>query len=179
VKPYQPEGLWEEAGTGKVYVQDHGEALYRRSLYTFRRRTAPPPSLLAFDATSRETCTARRERTSTPLQALVLLGDPQFVEAARVMAEGLVRDHPRDIERRIHRAFRMATGRRPDGRESEILRRLFLEQRSIFAADPRAAEALQKTGERPCDGSLPPVEVAATTVLASALMNLDEFVTKR
>jgi uncharacterized protein DUF1553/uncharacterized protein DUF1549/concanavalin A-like lectin/glucanase superfamily protein/cytochrome c len=179
VKPYQPEGLWEEAGTGKSYTQDHGEALYRRSIYTFRRRTAPPPSLLAFDATSREVCTARRERTTTPLQALVLLDDPQFVEAARVLAEGLVREFPGDADGRITRAFRLATGRRPDDREREVLRRLLDEQRTLFAADPPAAEALKKIGERPPDGSLPAAEVAATSILASCIMNLDEFVTKR
>ena len=179
VKPYQPEGLWEEAGTGKSYAQDHGEALYRRSIYTFRRRTAPPPSLLAFDATSREVCTARRERTTTPLQALVLLDDPQFVEAARVLAEGLVREFPGDADGRITRSFRLATGRRPDDREREVLRRLLDEQRALFAADPPAAEALKKIGERPPDASLPAAEVAATSILASCLMNLDEFVTKR
>ncbi len=82
VKPYQPAGLWKESGTGKSYVQDHGEALYRRSMYSFWRRTSPPPSMRSFDAGTREVCTARRERTVTPLQSLVLLNDPQFVEAA-------------------------------------------------------------------------------------------------
>ena len=86
VKPYQPAGLWEQSGTGKTYTQDTGDKLYRRSLYTFWRRTSPPPSMLTFDATSREVCTAKREVTATPLQALVLLNDPQFVEAARVLA---------------------------------------------------------------------------------------------
>src|SRR4030095_13233713 len=84
VKPYQPAGLWEQSGTGKKYTQDHGDKLYRRSLYTFWRRTSPPPSMLAFDAMSREVCTAKRESTTTPLQSFVLLNDPQFVEAARV-----------------------------------------------------------------------------------------------
>jgi hypothetical protein len=93
-KPYQPAGLWEQSGTGKTYTQDHGDKLYRRSLYTFWRRTAPPPSMLTFDATSREVCTAKRETTTTPLQALVLLNDPQFVEAARVLGERLLKQHP-------------------------------------------------------------------------------------
>ena len=84
MKPYQPAGLWEQSGTGKSYAQDHGLKLYRRSLYTFWRRTSPPPSMMAFDALSREVCTAKREVTATPLQSLVLLNDPQFVEAARV-----------------------------------------------------------------------------------------------
>ncbi|MCA9033417.1 MAG: DUF1553 domain-containing protein, partial [Planctomycetaceae bacterium] len=89
VMPYQPAGLWEESGTGKSYHQSTGDGLYRRSMYTFWRRTAPPPSMLTFDATSRESCTARRELTTTPLQALVFLNDPQYVEAARVLAESL------------------------------------------------------------------------------------------
>jgi hypothetical protein len=100
VKPYQPVGLWEAAGTGKSYKADHGENLYRRSLYTFWRRTSPPPSMLTFDAMSREVCTAKRETTATPLQSLVLLNDPQFVEAARVLGEKLLKkpDNPKSIQ---------------------------------------------------------------------------------
>jgi hypothetical protein len=179
VRPYQPEGLWEEAGTGKHYVQDKGEGLYRRSLYTFWRRTAPPPTMLIFDAPSREVCTARRETTTTPLQALVLLDDPQYVEAARVLAEELVRQDGVDIDTRITGGFRLATGRRPQARELQILRQLYKEQADIFRTDPGAAEKYLQTGERQRDESLPVQEVAATTVLASVLMNLDEFVTVR
>ena len=179
VRPYQPEGLWEEAGTGKHYVQDKGEGLYRRSLYTFWRRTAPPPTMLIFDAPSREVCTARRETTTTPLQALVLLDDPQYVEAARVLAEQLVRQDAQDIDARIKEGFRLATGRQPKPRELDILRQLYREQAEVFKTDPAAAEKYLKTGDRPRDDSLPVQEVAATTVLASALMNLDEFVTER
>ena len=178
-RPYQPAGLWEEAGTGKHYTQDTGEGLYRRSLYTFWRRTAPPPSMLIFDAVSREVCTARRETTATPLQALVLLDDPQFVEAARVLAEQLVKQCGQDVDACIAKAFRLATGRKPEPREQEILRRLYREQLSLFEKNPSAAEQYLKTGEHPLDKSLPGQQVAATTILASALMNLDEFVTKR
>jgi hypothetical protein len=178
-KPYQPEGLWEEAGTGKHYTQDHGEGLYRRSLYTFWRRTAPPPSMLVFDAPSREVCTARRETTATPLQALVLLNDPQFVEASRALAERLVREADTNLTTRIERGFRLTTGRHPEPRESEILRQLYAEQLAMFEADPAATEKFLKTGEHPLDTSLPRPQVAATTVLASALINLDEFVTER
>ena len=99
VKPYQPAGLWEQAGTGKTYTQDTGDALYRRSLYTFWRRTSPPPSMVTFDAMSREVCTAKREVTATPLQSLVLLNDPQFVEAARVLAEHALKRFPDDEAR--------------------------------------------------------------------------------
>jgi hypothetical protein len=179
VRPYQPAGLWEESGTGKTYVQDHGDKLYRRSLYTFWRRTAPPPGMLTFDATSREVCVARRETTTTPLQALVLLNDPQFVEAARVMAQRLVREAPSDVSARIDTAFRLAIGRRPESGEQAILRRLYDEQLSLFRAVPEATGDYLKTGESPVDEDLPREQVAATAVLASALMNLDEFVMKR
>ena len=179
VKPYQPAGLWEESGTGKTYAQDKGDNLYRRSMYTFWRRTSPPPSMSTFDAPSREVCTARRESTSTPLQALILLDDPQFVEAARALAEGLVREHGSDIEARIRGAFRLLLGRSPEPRERDVLDRLYQEQLSYFADSPGAAEKFLETGERPRDRALPSTEVAATTVLASALMSHDEFVTKR
>jgi hypothetical protein len=179
VRPYQPAGLWEEAGTGKTYVQDKGEKLYRRSLYTFWRRTAPPPSMLTFDATSREVCTAKRESTTTPLQALVLLNDPQFVEAARVLAERLLREPGGDAESRIASACRLTIGRAPEAREREVLRRLYAEQLELFTREPAAAEKFLKTGEHALDAGLPASQLAATTVLASTLMNLDEFVMKR
>jgi hypothetical protein len=178
VRPYQPAGLWEESGTGKSYVQDHGDKLYRRSLYTFWRRTAPPPSLLTFDATSREVCVARREATSTPLQALVLLNDPQYIEAARVLAQRLLREAPADADLRIEMAFRLATGRRPEPREQQILRQLYHEQLALFRKQPEQTGAYLATGESPVDSDLPPDQLAATTVLASALMNLHEFVMK-
>jgi hypothetical protein len=179
VRPYQPEGLWEESGTGKHYVQDTGEALYRRSLYTFWRRTAPPPSMRIFDAPSREVCTARRETTTTPLQALVLLNDPQFVEAGRVLAEQLVRGCGGDVEACVSRGFRLAIGRRPSPAELAVLCHLYQEQLNLFQTDPAAARQYLKTGEHPCDPTLPAPQLAATSVVASALMNLDEFVTLR
>jgi hypothetical protein len=179
VKPYQPPGLWEEAGTGKVYVQDKGEGLYRRSLYTFWRRTAPPPAMSIFDAPSREVCVARRDATATPLQALVLLNDPQFVEAARALGERLVKEHPGDVGARIDAGFRAALGRRPEPEERAALEKLYNQERRIFEADLDAARRSLRVGERPPDDSLPPADAAATAVLASALMNLDEFVTKR
>lgn len=179
VKPYQPVGVWEEAGTGKTYVQDHGDKLYRRSLYTFWRRTAPPPSMLSFDAVTREVCTANREITATPLQSLVLMNDPQFIEASRVLAEGLLKLPDTSLADRLGRAFQKVTGRAPLPREQEILQQLYREQRDHFASQPEAAAQLIKTGERPVDASLPPVELAATTMVVSTLMNHDEFVMKR
>jgi hypothetical protein len=179
VKPYQPAGLWEESGTGKTYRQDKGEKLYRRSLYTFWRRTAPPPSMLVFDAVSREVCTAQRQVTSTPLQSLVLLNDPQFVEAARVLAEKLVRQHESDVGGRIDRAFELLASRKPQNAERDILRRLYAEQLDYFKSHPGAAEKLLATGEHSRDENLPAEDVAATALIASALMNYDEFVMKR
>lgn len=177
VKPYQPPGVWEEAGTGKSYSQDHGDKLYRRSLYTFWRRTAPPPSMLSFDAVTREVCTANREVTSTPLQSLVLLNDTQFLEAARVLAESLWRDPVADG--RFERAFQRVLGRAPKPSEARILRQLFEEQRAYFSQKPEEAVQLLKTGEKPVDPSLSPVDLAAATLVVSTLMNHDEFVMKR
>ena len=115
VKPYQPAGLWEQSGTGKTYKQDTGLKLYRRSLYTFWRRTAPPPSMTAFDAVTREVCVARREATVTPLQSLLLLNDPQFVEASRALAERVLKRHPaeraRSPSRRVPQPDRPASRR--------------------------------------------------------------------
>ena len=179
VKPYQPAGLWEEAGTGKQYTQDTGERLYRRSLYTFWRRTSPPPSMVTFDAMSREVCTARREVTTTPLQSLVLLNDPQFVEAARRLAETLLRSFPADGRARNRGAFRALTGRPPDDVEAGILARLFDEQRAVFAAAPEDAARLLRVGESGHDEALPRVELAAMTAVVTAVMNFDEFVVLR
>jgi hypothetical protein len=179
VKPYQPVGLWEESGTGKSYTQSQGEGLYRRSLYTFWRRTSPPPSMLTFDAVSREVCTARRERTATPLQALVLLNDPQFVEAARVLAERLIKAEQNAPADRIREAFRLLTSRLPTDRELRILLQLYGEQREHFAKSPDDALAFLKIGEAPRDESLSPADHAATSVVVEAIFNFDECVTKR
>jgi hypothetical protein len=179
VKPYQPAGLWESSGTGASYQQDTGENLYRRSLYTYWKRTAPPPAMITFDAVTREVCTAKRETTTTPLQALVLLNDPQFIEASRVLGERLLKAHPADLDARIGDAFVALVGRRPDDREAAIGRQLFAEQRALFAKDTAAAEKLVAVGDSKPDASLPPVDLAATTALVSAVMNFDEFVMKR
>ena len=178
MKPYQPEGLWEQSGTGQTYRQDTGDKLYRRSLYTFWRRTSPPPAMTTFDAVSREVCVARREVTVTPLQSLVLLNDPQFVEAARVLAEQLVRQFPLDARARHREAFRRLAGR-ADAREADILAQAFDEQQRLYAADTQAAEALLRVGQAPRDAALPAAEVAATASVASLIMNFDSFVVTR
>ncbi len=179
VKPYQPAGVWEESGTGKSYRQDQGKGLYRRSLYTFWRRTAPPPSMLTFDATSREVCTAKRETTTTPLQALVLLNDPQFLEAARALAEQMFRIHPDNPDARMADTFRRLLGRSPSPAERRVLARLLSEQMDHFKSHPESAAEYLAIGTRPPDVGPLPADLAAMAVLTSALMNHDEFVMQR
>ena len=162
-----------------MYEQDQGLKLYRRSLYTFWRRTAPPPSMITFDAVTREVCTAKREATATPLQSLVLLNDPQFVEAARALAQKVLQQFPSDERARHREAFTALIGRPPDATELQILSRVFAEQQDLFARDPGNATRLLAVGASAADPSLPRVEFAATTIVVSAIMNLDEFVLVR
>jgi hypothetical protein len=135
--------------------------------------------MLTFDAVTREVCTAKREVTATPLQALVLLNDPQFVEAARVLAQRLLVRFPADVAARQRAAFRSLTGRTPDSREAALLAQLFAEQRSIFARTPADAEAFLSTGASTWNHALPRADFAATTAAVSAIMNLDDFVMLR
>ena len=181
VKPYQPAGLWEQSGTGKTYTEDKGLKLYRRSLYTFWRRTSPPPSMVTFDAMSREVCTAKRDVTATPLQALVLLNDPQFVEAARVLAEQLLKRFPTgDGDQARNRwAFRSLTGREPDETEARILAQLFAEQKTLFSRNLDDAARWLDVGDSQWDETLPRADFAAMTAVVSAIMNFDEFVVVR
>lgn len=175
VKPYQPPGLWEDASSSG-YAQDTGEGLYRRSIYTFIKRTVPPPSILTFDGITREVCTARRERTATPLQALVLLNDPQYVEAARLLAEQVM---GQDEDSRVSTLFRRLMGRAPSPDETAVLAIAHEEQQAWYAA--RAEDALRyaSSGETPRNESLDPVQVAALSAVAQAVMNLDEFQVRR
>jgi hypothetical protein len=185
VKPYQPAGLWEQSGTGKVYRQDQGLKLYRRSLYTFWRRTAPPPSMTAFDAVTREVCVARREATVTPLQSLVLLNDPQFVEASRTLAQRALERHPRQVRDRHRHVFRTLIGRPPDEVEAGILERMFHEQHDWFTGHPADAVKYVNVGDSTPDRSLASAEpaaraaLAATTAVVNAIVNFDEYVVLR
>ncbi len=172
VKPYQPEGLWEDSGWA-TYQQDHGDALYRRSMYLFWKRTVPPPTMLTFDAVSREVCVARRETTQTPLQSLTLLNETGLVETARVFAARLLTEEP-DNDARILRAFRTYTGRAPDPEEAEILSGALKEQQDHFAKYPEDAAKYVATGESPAQEGLDPVAHAALTTVVQAIMNLDE-----
>jgi hypothetical protein len=176
VRPYQPPGIWEEMSFGKIaYQQDHGDDLYRRSLYTFWRRTVGPTDL--FDAPARQVCTVRQGRTNTPLHALVLLNDVTYVEAARVFAERLMKEGGSTPEGRITRAFLLATARPPGDAEQEILARSLHRLLEQFRADPDAARKLVGVGEAPRDPQLDVTELAAYTGLASLILNLDEVIT--
>jgi hypothetical protein len=182
VKPYQPPGLWEAigySGSNTVhFVQDKGDALYRRSLYTFWKRTSPPPSLTTFDAPSREECVVRRGRTNTPLQALVLMNDEQYVEAARHLAERMMREGGQTPADRIALGFRLATSREPNADEIRIFQTLYDAQSAANRRNVQAAAKLLGVGDSPHDQSLEPGELAAWTMVANVILNLDETVTK-
>lgn len=180
VKPYQPPGLWEEIAYGpgvNKYEQDHGDALYRRSLYTFWRRTIAPPSMTTFDAPSREICTVNRSRTSTPLQALALLNDTIYVETDRKLAERMMAV-PGTPAARLDYAFRLATARHPSPREMQILSKGFTRYLAHFQADKEGALKLLSIGESPHNPQLDAAELAAYTTTASVILNMDEVVTK-
>ncbi len=178
VKPYQPPGLWTELGATELsdsnYVQDHGPDLYRRGLYIFWKRTVPPPSMVAFDAPGRETCVVRDVRTDTPVQALSVLNDVTYVEAARGFAERIMREAGPSPESRVTAAFRAATGRRPRPEELSILLDGLADQLARFRRDPAAAAALISVGESIRDPRLDAAELAAYTATAQLILNLDE-----
>jgi mono/diheme cytochrome c family protein len=180
VKPYEPPGLWEAVSfnNSQKYVPDEGEARYRRSLYTYWKRQSPPPNMLIFDAPTREYCVVRRPRTNTPLQALVLLNDPHFVEAARALAQRMLLEGGADTGQRLALGFRVATARRPARAEVQILREVLRAQLAVYRADPAAAEALLGVGDFKAREGLDPAELAAWTTIASMILNLDETLTK-
>jgi hypothetical protein len=181
VKPYQPAGLWEDVTVERRgrYVADKGDNLYRRSLYTFWKRTCPPPALMSFDAPNREVCVARRATTNTPLQALVLLNDPTYVEAARNLAERMMREGAGTPEKCLAFGFRSATARAPTEAEQRILLKLHQTALARYCADKDAATRLLAVGESPRDKSLDETELAAWTTVASTILNLDETITRR
>jgi hypothetical protein len=177
VRPYQPPGIWEDFSLGKIqYEHDHGENLYRRSLYTFWRRSVAPPAM--FDSDGRQVCTVRRPRTNTPLQALTLLNDVTFVEAARVLAEHVMKVPARTHEHRLRLAFRIVTGRVPTAAETAVLLEARQRLHEQYARDVAAAWELVSAGEAPRDTSLDGIEHAAYTGIANLLFNLDEVLNK-
>jgi hypothetical protein len=163
--------------TAQSYTQSHGRDLYRRTMYTFWKRTSPPPTLVTFDAPDRETCTVRRARTNTPLQALVLLNDPTYVEASRKLAERLIREGT-SVDDRLVLAFRFVLARRPTAGELEILRQVHRDALAKFQANPKAAAEFLSVGESPRDPKLDPAELAAWSTVAGVVLNLDEAVTR-
>jgi mono/diheme cytochrome c family protein len=182
VYPYQPAGLWEEMAfgqgfSGQTYTPSSGSDLYRRGLYTVWKRTVPPPSLAIFDAPDREKCTARRGVTNTPLQALTLLNDPTYVEAARALAQRVLRTGGRSDRERVDFAFKLATARTPDPQERDVLLGSLAEFRSTYRQDQAQVTKLLSVGESKPDSTLDAREVAAWTTLASMILNLDETIT--
>lgn len=176
-KTYQPAGLWRELGDYD-FVQDHGPSLYRRSMYTYWKRTVAPPAMMTFDASGRETCTVRETRTNTPLQALILMNDVTFVEASRVLAQRAMLEGGKTPQERLTLAFRLATGRKPRSAELAILFNGFQRNLEEYRADPQAAEKLVKVGEKSRDPQLDVGELAAYTAVANLILNLDETITK-
>ena len=178
VKPYQPPGLWEEVSFGDSYKPDTGDGLYRRSLYTYWKRTIAPPSMTTFDATDRETCTVRLPRTNTPLQALNLLNDVTYLEASRKLAERMLKSGGETPEEKIAFAFRLATARLPQPQEQRVLLDTFNRFSDKYRNDPKSALKYLKQGESEVDEKLDPRELASYTTIASLILNLDETITK-
>jgi hypothetical protein len=183
VKPYQPPGLWREVAFGREftaqsYEQDHGDKLYRRSMYTFWKRSCPPPSLSTFDAPDREVCTASRARTNTPLQALVLMNDPTYVESARHFARRILMESGQSMRERIGYAYEVALARAPSDVEIEILERVYRNQYERFSYDITAALELISVGDSDLPVEADMIELAAWTTLAGMILNLDEIVTR-
>jgi hypothetical protein len=179
VRPYQPPGLWEELTfDGVPYQADAGENLYRRSLYTYWKRTVAPPAMTTFDATNRETCTVRASRTNTPLQALNLMNDVTYLEASHMLAERMMKEGGSKPEERIAYAFQLATARPPKPMESKVLREIFDRFLDNYHASPPAAVKFLSQGDHPRDETLNPCELASYASVASLILNLDETITK-
>jgi hypothetical protein len=179
VRPYQPEGVWEEKSASWKYEPDKGQGLYRRSLYTYWKRTVPHPAMTAFDAAERNNCTVNRQNTSTPLQPLVLMNDPQFVEAARKLAERAVTEGGSTVEDRAVFIWRVVLGRRPTDRELAVLKNAFDQQLQIFSMDPKHADEFLSVGDSATSAPCAKPDLAAMASLALAVLNHDEAVVKR
>jgi hypothetical protein len=176
--PYQPPDFYKNKNEEWPWSASTGEEQYRRGMYAFWRRTALHPMFAILDAPNREECTAMRPRTNTPLQALVTLNDPSFVEAARVLAEKIMTEAPKDRDGRLAFAFRRATGRLPEAAEMNVLRRQFEKQKAHFHADAEAASKLVNAGQYPRNAALDVRDLAAWTAFANMLLNLDEVLTR-
>ena len=184
VDPYQPKGVWEaiafgDGFTSQTYTQGHGDDLYRRSMYTFWKRTAPPPEMITFDAPDREKCAARRTITNTPLQALVLLNDVTYVEAARALAQRMLLEGGKTADKRLEYGFHVATAREPAPRELAVLRDTLNAELTNYSRHEDQAWALVSNGESPVKPGINKSELAAWTTVASMILNLDETVSKQ
>ncbi len=177
VKPYQPAGLWKELSGGADYIQDRGDNLYRRSLYTYWKRASPPPSMMTFDSAGREICTVRETRTNTPLQALTLMNDVTYVEASRALAQRMMTEGGNTPEQRIGFAYRLATAREPSKAQTQILLDGFRFNLDRYQTDRKAAQSLLRQGESPRNTKLDASQLAAYTTVASLILNLDAAVT--
>lgn len=182
VKPYQPDNIWEPVGFSgsntQYYRRDSGPALYRRSIYTFYKRTAPPPFMVNFDAPNREQFCTKREKSNTPLQALQLMNDIQHVEAARAMAQRMIREGGNTTAERVGFAYRTILSRTPNERELQVIEKQLAAHAERYGADTEAAKKLITVGESKPDESLNPSELAAYTMVANMILNLDETVTR-
>ena len=182
VKPYQPDNVWESVGypTSDTthYKQEHGDALYRRSLYTYWKRMAMPPDMDAFDAPTRDTACTRRQRTDTPLQALVTMNDEQWVEASRALAQRLIEQGGKQPEQRIKYLSDLVLSHDPSPQMESVLQQSLSQMEQHYTADPAAARDLVAVGEKPRDPRIPPPELAAWTMVVSEVLNLDETLNK-
>jgi hypothetical protein len=177
VKTYQPASLWKELADVE-YKPDHGENLYRRSLYTFWKRTVAPPNMIAFDAAGRETCIVRQTRTNTPLQALTLMNDVTYVEASRMLAQRVLREERGTTEQRLTRMFRLLIARPPRPVEMNILRADLEQHLTHYLRDRQAALKLLGVGEAMRDERVDVAELAAYTAVANLILNLDETINR-
>jgi hypothetical protein len=181
IKPYQPKGIWESSTSGRGqlarYIQDHDDKLYRRGMYTFIKRTVPPPSMLTFDASNRDQCEVRRVRTNTPLQALVLLNDPQVLEAARVLAEKLSTEKISD-EEKIQKAFRLIICRKETEKEKQLLFEYYKNEKEEFSKQPAKAESFLKAGEYKHEENIDKISAAALMQVVHTIYNMEEAITK-
>ncbi len=180
VKPYQPPGLWNEVSLGGNvrFRQDTGENLYRKSMYTYWKRSAPAPSMTIFDAPTREKCMVERPRTNTPLQALVTLNDPQFTEAARNLAQRMIKEGGQTAQNRVTYGYRLVAARKPKPIVANILVAAYNEELENFKKNTEAADKLLNVGESKRDETINNAEHAAWTIVASMLLNLDEVITR-
>ncbi|MGC6432394.1 MAG: DUF1553 domain-containing protein [Jejuia sp.] len=182
VYPYQPKGLWDELSNKKwryKYLQESGEGLYRRSLYTIWKRTSPPPSMTIFDVGDRGVCAVKRRQTSTPLQALVLLNDPQFIEAGRVLATKLIDEHQNDTLQQLQHAFKLSTGRTPEHKELELLQNFYKEELNRFLQSEEEALAYLNIGDAPVNENIDTAKTAALATVINGIMNTTDAYTLR